>query len=163
MQPDLEIATRLGNLEGALKSLKDHNQDDHDHFQRQVDCLTKKVVEAQLDLKGTAEQLRGSLDTVTDLELETQTLRGEVENIKHSREINWMMHDQKCERCIERLIQTVKNIVEENSSRTENLGVIALLKHYWWQAIIAAVVLSAVIKIDNTLLSLFIKHLLGGK
>lgn len=151
----LAFAEELGILKEGIKVLKERDKENA--------RLLETLRQAQADLDGAVEQIRVQLDTISELEVLCRRMQDDLVELKHERKAAWTLHDQMCERCMERLGNKINRTVVEYCSRVENLGVIALLKRYWWQCLLAASALSAFLQVDYELLKLIFKGFLALK
>lgn len=148
---------KVCNAEHVFIMLQERDRE----LQGKLDELTNRIIEAQLDLKGTAEQIRGSMKAISQLENQVQQLEHHCRQNQYQRELNNVTNKQYCERCKENLIREMADMIEAYGRQTENLGVIAFLQRYWWQTALAFLVFSVITGVDSFIINLVVKYLLN--
>ena len=170
METILELAGKAGEHDAAIKALQGLHEACHGQVIATMQNLENRLTEAQLDLEGTTEQLRGSLSSIGGLETKIDRIAMAIEEIKQSRNTKWSTHDQLCLGCEIRIDKKIENSIAESfknySSNVDNLGPIGLIKKYWYIAILVALVLGDILKIVEIIkiewVSTLIRRIFGG-
>jgi DNA repair exonuclease SbcCD ATPase subunit len=106
------------------------------------------------DITGWMEQLRGSLQTVSELEVELKELQDKVKSISFQREAAWNSHEERCKNCLKGLEVYVKAAIDEWHEKPDKMPFIAFLKHYWIRIIIGAILATSFLQLNETIIKI---------
>jgi hypothetical protein len=111
------------------------------------------------DVAGLLDQLRGSLQTISKVEVELQDLKEHLIQIQGDRKAVWGAHDEKCKHCMERFAIFVNSQIDKWHEIPSRMPLIGFLKHYWWQVVIFCILASAFLQLNEKVVQLAFRFL----
>jgi hypothetical protein len=160
MADDMNTINRmLGEHEAAIGGMKDNHKRCSENTGNRLNSLDNEVRAIRVDMKGLQDQTAGSLETISDLEMQGKIHSEAILHIDKARSERWIIHDNACEKCRDHMQDVVKLVLEEYCSKSENMGLIALCKRYWYYALGLSVAFFFFFDIKTELLQFITKNI----
>lgn len=137
----LKITQKLGEHEAAIQGLQTTHQACHGQVIERINTMDQRLTEAQMDLEGLIEQLRGSMGTVSNLDTKIDRLVSMIEGIQQARFSAWEEHNKQCSTCKVRFKEIVDERIAIQGNNIDYMGPVGLIKKYWLFSLLTALVL----------------------